>query len=72
MRFANGTISSLNFVMYIGETDNSDLLLEMLEKQADDRHFLQYHIFGTKGAIESDVFHHHIRRSGNLATARLR
>ncbi len=37
-------------------------LLEMLEKQADDGHCLQYHIIGTKGAIETDVFRRRIRR----------
>jgi predicted dehydrogenase len=62
MRFVNGAASNLNFVMYIGETDHTDPLLEMLEKQADDGHFLQYHIFGTEGAIEADVFRRRIRR----------
>jgi predicted dehydrogenase len=62
LRFKNGSISNLNFVMYIGETDHSDPLLEMLDKQSDDGHYLQYHIFGTKGAIETDVFRRRIRR----------
>ena len=62
LRFQNGAISNLHFVMYIGETDYSDPLLEMLEKQADDGHYLQYYIFGTKGAIETDVFRRRIRR----------
>ena len=62
LRFKNGAISNLNFVMYAGETDHADPLLEMLEKQSDDGHFLQYHIFGTKGAIETDVFRRRIRR----------
>jgi predicted dehydrogenase len=62
MRFKNGAISNLNFVMYLGETDHTDPLLEMLEKQSDDGHALQYHIFGAKGAIETDVFRRRIRR----------
>ena len=62
LRFKNGAISNLNFVMYIGESDHSDPLLEMLEKQANDGHALQYYIFGTKGAIETDVFRRRIRR----------
>lgn len=62
MRFKNGAVSSLNFVMYIAESDHRDPLLEMLEKQSDDGHFLQYHIMGTKGAIETDVFRRRIRR----------
>jgi len=62
MRFKNGAISNLNFSMYIAESDHRDPLLEMLAKQSDDGHFLQYHIFGTKGAIETDVFRRRIRR----------
>ncbi len=62
LRFKNGAISNLNFVMYAGESDHTDPLLEMLDKQSDDGHFLQYHIFGTKGAIETDVFRRRIRR----------
>ena len=62
MRFKNGAVSNLNFVMYIAESDHRDPLLEMLEKQSDDGHFLQYHIMGTKGAIETDVFRRRIRR----------
>ncbi|MHC4874450.1 MAG: Gfo/Idh/MocA family oxidoreductase, partial [Planctomycetota bacterium] len=62
MRYENGAISNLNFVMHVGETDHTDPLLEMLEKQADDGHSLTYYIFGTKGAIESDVFRRRLRR----------
>jgi predicted dehydrogenase len=62
MRFQNGAISNLNFLMYIGESDHRDPLLEMLDKQSDDGHCLQYYIMGTKGAIETDVFHRRIRR----------
>lgn len=62
MRYKNGAISNLNFAMYIAESDHRDPLLEMLEKQSDDGHYLQYHIFGTKGAIETDVFRRRIRR----------
>jgi len=62
MRFKNGAISNLNFVMYLAESDHGDPLLDVLEKQSDDGHFLQYHIFGTKGAIETDVFRRRIRR----------
>ncbi len=62
MRFRNGAVSNLNFIMFIGETDHSDPLLEMIDKQSDDGHHLQYYIFGTKGAIETDVFRRRIRR----------
>ncbi|NOY74298.1 MAG: Gfo/Idh/MocA family oxidoreductase [Kiritimatiellaeota bacterium] len=62
MRFKNGATANLNFLMYLGESDHRDPLLEMLEKQSDDGHFLQYHIMGTKGAIESDVFRRRLRR----------
>lgn len=62
MNFENGGVSSLNFVMNIGETDHTDPLLEMLEKQADDGHALKYLIYGENGAIETDVFRRRIRR----------
>ena len=62
LRFKNGAIANLNFVMFIGETDHTDPLRERREKQSDDGHCLQYHIFGTKGAIETDVFRRRIRR----------
>ncbi|MCF6175129.1 MAG: Gfo/Idh/MocA family oxidoreductase [Victivallaceae bacterium] len=62
LRFANGAAANLNFVMYIAESDHRDPLLEMLEKQSDDGHTLTYYIFGTKGAIETDVFRRRIRR----------
>jgi predicted dehydrogenase len=62
MRFKNGAISHLNFAMYIAESDHGDPLLDMLDKQSDDGHFLQYHIFGTNGAIETDVFRRRVRR----------
>jgi len=62
LRFKNGAITNLNFLMYIGETDHTDPLLDVLEKQSDDGHCLQYHIMGTKGAIETDVFRRRIRR----------
>lgn len=62
MRFENGAVANLNFLMYLGESDHRDPLLEMLDKQSDDGHSLQYHIMGTKGAIETDVFRRRIRR----------
>lgn len=62
LRFTNGAAANLNFVMYIAESDHRDPLLEMLEKQSDDGHALTYYIFGTKGAIETDVFRRRIRR----------
>ncbi len=62
VRFKKGGAANLNFVMHIGETDHTDPLLEMLEKQSDDGHYLQYHIMGDKGAIETDVFRRRIRR----------
>ena len=52
----------LNFVMSIGETWDPEEKREMLEKQADDGHALSYHIIGTRGAIETDVFRRRIRR----------
>lgn len=62
MRFQGGEVSNLNFVMHLAETDYGDPLLDILEKQSDDGHSLQTHLFGTRGAIETDVFRRRIRR----------
>lgn len=61
-KFHGGGVGVLNFIMYIAESFSKDPLQEMLEKQSDDGHVLQYHIVGTKGAIETDVFRRRIRR----------
>jgi predicted dehydrogenase len=60
--FPGGRVGVLNFIMAIGETWDPEEKREMLEKQADDGHALSYHICGTKGAIETDVFRRRIRR----------
>ena len=60
--FPGGKVGVLNFIMPIGETWDPNEKREMLEKQLDDGHYLSYHILGTKGAIETDVFRRRIRR----------
>ena len=61
-RYDKGGVAALNFIMYSAESYHRDPLRETLEKQSDDGHFLQYHICGTKGVIETDVFKRRIRR----------
>lgn len=61
-RYKNGAVSNLNFVMYMGEHYESDPLVDMLKKQADDGHSLQYSIMGTGGIIHTDVFRRRLRR----------
>jgi predicted dehydrogenase len=61
-RFKGGAISSLTFVMGVAETFDGDPLQDALPQQADDGHRLTYLIYGTKGAIETDVFRRRIRR----------
>lgn len=61
-KFKNGAVSSLIFVAGVAETDQGDPLQELLEKQADDGHALRFLIYGSKGAIETDVFRRRIRR----------
>lgn len=61
-KFPGGKVGILNFVMCIGETWRDTETREMLEKQSDDGHALEYHICGTRGAIETDVFRRRIRR----------
>ncbi len=62
LRFPGGGVGTLNFIMYIAETHEHDPLTDTLEKQSDDGHFLQFHICGTHGAIEGDVFKRRVRR----------
>ncbi len=61
-RYDKGGVAALNFIMYSAESYHRDPLREILEKQSDDGHFLQYHICGTKGVIETDVFKRRLRR----------
>ena len=60
--FPGGKVGVLNFIMSIGETWDPAEKREMLEKQSEDGHALSYHICGTKGTIETDVFRCRIRR----------
>lgn len=62
LKFKNGGVGVLNFIMYAAESYHEDPLRETLEKQSDDGHYLQYMIVGTKGAIENDVFRRRMRR----------
>lgn len=61
-KFRNGGVGTLNFIMYIAESHKIDSLKEIIEKQAEDGHFLQYHVCGTRGAIETDVFRRKLKR----------
>lgn len=61
-RFKSGAVSTLAFFMHTAETFNGDPLQDMLDQQWDDGHRLTYLIYGTKGAIETDVFRRRIRR----------
>ncbi|MBO5723561.1 MAG: Gfo/Idh/MocA family oxidoreductase [Lentisphaeria bacterium] len=60
--FEGGGLGILNFIMYFGESYHEDPTRELLEKQSEDGHFLQYHITGTGGCIESDVFKRTLKR----------
>ena len=61
-KYSKGGVATLNFIMYFAETHKHDPLVETLKKQSEDGHFLQYHICGTKGGVETDVFRRRIRR----------
>lgn len=62
LKFPGGRVGTLNFIMYLAETMHHDQLIDMLEKQSDDGHSLQFDICGSRGAIETDVFKRRIRR----------
>ena len=61
-RYSKGGVASLNFVMYSAESYHADPLVELLAKQSDDGHYLQYLVCGTKGVLETDVFKRRMRR----------
>ena len=61
-KYSKGGIATLNFIMYFAESHIEDPLIDTIEKQSDDGHYLQYHICGTKGGADADVFRRRIRR----------
>ncbi len=61
-KFKGGEVGNLQFIMYLAESYEEDPLQETLAKQSDDGHFLQFHVTGTRGGIETDVFRRRIRR----------
>jgi predicted dehydrogenase len=61
-RFANGAVSQLTFVMYVGETFAGDPLQNVVTQQQGDGHQLTYLVVGTKGAAATDVFYRTLKR----------
>jgi len=61
-RFANGAVSALSFIMYVGQTFGGDPLQDIIGQQRGDGHELRYLVAGTKGAAATDVFQRTIRR----------
>ncbi|MBO4631627.1 MAG: Gfo/Idh/MocA family oxidoreductase [Lentisphaeria bacterium] len=61
-RYSKGGVASLNFIMYSAESLHVDPLIETIQKQSDDGHYLQYLVCGTKGVLETDVFKRRMRR----------
>ena len=61
-RFANGAVSQLTFVMYVGHTFQGDPLKNVIDQQRGDGHELRYLVVGTKGAAETDIFNRAIKR----------
>lgn len=74
--FKNGGIGVLVFTAYTAESYHGEQYEDLLAKQRDDGHVLQYLIIGDKGMIETDVFARRIRRwtftniDGRLESAR--
>jgi predicted dehydrogenase len=61
-RFANGAVSSLTFIMYVGQTFAGDPLQNVINQQRGDGHELRFLVVGTKGAVETDVFNRTLKR----------
>ncbi len=62
LRFANGAISHLTFMMALAPTLRHDPLQNHISTHSDDGHELRYLICGTRGAMETDVFKRRLRR----------
>ncbi len=62
VRYADGSVSHLTFMMSLAQTHPKDPLQDLLSVQKDDGHELRFLILGTKGAIETNVFHRRLRR----------
>ncbi len=62
LRFANGAVSHLTFMMPVAATLRHDPLQNHISTHSDDGHELRYLLCGTKGAIETDVFQRRFRR----------
>jgi predicted dehydrogenase len=62
-RFDGGSVSSLTFFMGTAETfDGDPLRNNVISEQADDGHQLSFLLYGTRGAIQTDVFRRRLRR----------
>jgi predicted dehydrogenase len=61
-KFAGGAVGTFNFIMGVAATYDGDPLMDFLALQAEDGHRLGFMLYGTKGAVETDVFHRRIRR----------
>lgn len=62
LRFSNGAISHLTFMMAVAATQRHDPLQNHISMHGDDGHELRYLICGRKGAIETSVFQRRFRR----------
>ncbi len=61
-RFANGAVSQLTFIMYLGQTFDGDPLQNVVTQQQGDGHQLTYLITGTRGGAATDVFNRTLKR----------
>lgn len=62
IKFPGDRVGVLNFLSYPAETWDPDCGRELLEKQLDDGHALNYLITGDKGCIQLDLFRRRARR----------
>lgn len=62
LKFANGAVSHLTFMMPVAATLRHDPLQNHISTHSDDGHELRYMLYGGKGAIETSVFGRRLRR----------
>ncbi|OHB57809.1 MAG: hypothetical protein A2Y12_17280 [Planctomycetes bacterium GWF2_42_9] len=61
-KYRKGAVSQLSFMMAPAASFEGDPLRNYIDQQHGDGHCLQYFIYGTKGAAETDVFGRSIKR----------
>ncbi len=61
-RFEGGAVSQLTFLMPFASNHGGDPLTETLARQREEGYELSFRLLGTRGGVQSDVFHRFLKR----------